>query len=65
VTEEEGSAERYVKRVERFRELGRSTALHRFWWLAHNVIAHPGIGIFPSRITFKFHDYTSKKINAL
>lgn len=39
------------------------TARHHFWWLAHNCVAHMGIGLFPTRATFWLHDYTSSKIN--
>lgn len=36
---------------------------HYFWWFVHNCIAHPMIGVIPIKTTFRFHDYTSDKIN--
>lgn len=36
---------------------------HYFWWFVHNCIAHPMIGLVPIKTTFRFHDYTSDKIN--
>lgn len=35
---------------------------HRAWWLVHNLVAHPLIGVFPTRVTFQFHDWTSRKM---
>jgi hypothetical protein len=32
------------------------------WWLVHNLIAHPLIGLLPFTSTFKFHDWTSRKL---
>lgn len=31
---------------------------HRFWYIAHNCIAHPLIGLFPGRLTWWIHDRT-------
>jgi hypothetical protein len=38
---------------------------HRAWWLVHNLIAHPLIGILPVRFAFKFHDWTSRQMSGL
>jgi len=38
---------------------------HYFWWLLHNLVAHPAIGIAPVRPAFEFHDWTSRKLNGL
>ena len=36
---------------------------HHFWWMIHNCVAHILIGIMPFNIFFRFHDWTSDKIN--
>ena len=36
---------------------------HRGWWLAHNCVAHPLIGLAPYKWTFDFHDWTSRKLH--
>lgn len=38
---------------------------HYFWWVVHNLIAHPAIGFAPIKATFDFHDWTSRKLNGL
>lgn len=38
---------------------------HHFWWLLHNCVAHMLIGLVPVKWFFDFHDWTSKKLNAL
>lgn len=38
---------------------------HHFWWLLHNLVAHPAIGLVPIKSTFDFHDWTSRKLNGL
>lgn len=38
---------------------------HHFWWLLHNLVAHPAIGLVPVKATFDFHDWTSRKLNGL
>lgn len=50
------------KQVRTF-DLFVARATHHFWWLVHNCIAHPMIGFAPIKSTFRFHDYTSDKIN--
>jgi hypothetical protein len=40
-------------------------AKHHFWWLLHNLVAHPAIGLFPVKTAFDFHDWTSRKLNGL
>jgi hypothetical protein len=42
-----------------------SAAQHHVWWLIHNVVAHPMIVIAPMGLTFRFHDWTSRKLNGL
>lgn len=36
---------------------------HFGWWLLHNCVAHPILGVCPVRKTFELHDWTSKKLN--
>lgn len=34
-----------------------------FEWFVHNFVAHIAIGLVPCRTTFKFHDYTAKRMD--
>jgi hypothetical protein len=61
---EDGSQQRFKARVKEFKKKQIPVLLHHYWWLVHNCIAHPLIGIAPCKNTFDFHDYTSRKINA-
>lgn len=36
---------------------------YRFWWFLHNCVAHVAIGLVPVRATFRFHDYTSRRMH--
>jgi hypothetical protein len=38
---------------------------HRFHWLLHNIPIHILIGLFPCKTTFKLHDWSSDRLNAL
>ncbi len=62
-SDETGSEERFEKRVEVFKQEEEPIYKHHVWWLIHNCIAHPLIGIVPCKATFDFHDWTSIKIN--
>ena len=55
---EPGSEHRYHERAHE-----RPWTAHTFWWIIHNVIAHPLIGLIPVNRTFKFHDWTSYKMH--
>ena len=57
---EDGSEERYDDALARAPWLK-----HQFYWIIHNVIAHPLIGIFPHQIFFELHDWTSRKMHSL
>lgn len=35
-----------------------------FWWVVHNCVAYPIIGLVPLKFAFDFHDYTAKKIGS-
>lgn len=54
---------RFGWRIEKWKRETGWALPHHFWWVVHNCIAHPMIGVVPVRPTFAFHDYTSKKIN--
>lgn len=37
--------------------------MKRFWWIIHNCIAHPWLGIRPtSRRANRFHDWTADRM---
>lgn len=56
---------RFQLRAEKFKDDGEVLGgiRHYGWWLLHNVVAHLGIGVFPTKPTFAFHDWTSHKLN--
>lgn len=31
------------------------------WWVVHNCIAHPLVGLLPFAFAFRFHDWTADK----
>lgn len=62
-SDETGAGERFVKRIAVFKQEEKPVYKHHVWWLIHNCVAHPLIGIVPCKKTFDFHDWTSKKIN--
>lgn len=61
-----GAWGRFHARILKFRKAGRRfpVSQHYAWWIIHNCIAHLAIGLLPHRLTFQFHDWTSKKLNA-
>ena len=61
-----GSEGRYAKRIEKFKARGvRFPRLQHYgWWMFHNIVAHGLLAIYPCRFTFRFHDWTSVKLNA-
>jgi hypothetical protein len=62
-SDETGAEDRFVKRIAAFKEEEKPVYKHHVWWLIHNCVAHPLIGVLPCKKTFDFHDWTSKKIN--
>jgi hypothetical protein len=56
---EDGSENRYDER-----RSAQSWLRHTFWWVLHNNVAHPLIGLVPTHATFEFHDWTSRKLHA-
>ena len=62
----EGSQARFHVRIEKFRQKGATfpVAHHYLWWLTHNAVAHPFLAVAPVPAAFRFHDWTSRKLNA-
>lgn len=62
---EEGSEERFANRIEIFKDqnIPLPKIRHYGWWWLHNCVSHPLIGFFPINIFFRFHDWTSIKLN--
>ena len=60
-----GSEGRFQEREQRFTRDAKPApkVRHRGWWLLHNNVAHPLLGLFPCGLTFLFHDWTSRKLN--
>lgn len=55
--------QRFRNRIWKYRDSGKNVLIHHFWWFVHNAIAHPIIAVCPTHRAFRFHDYTSDKIN--
>ena len=61
-SDESGSEQRFHRIIEKLKNKNNGVYKYRFWWIVHNCLAHFMIGIFPCKFSFKFRDYTSKKI---
>ncbi len=63
--DEDGSAERFYDRRDKFDTLYKTLPRARYyaWWVIHNCVSHPLIGLLPIGKTFKFHDWTSRKMH--
>jgi hypothetical protein len=61
-----GSEGRYAARIEKFKVQGKRfpRLQHYAWWFVHNIFAHGWLAIWPCRKSFRFHDWTSIKLNA-
>lgn len=57
---EDGSEQRYDERVANNSD---NRIKHHGWWVVHNCVAHPFIGLAPSKWAFDFHDWTSRQLN--
>ena len=63
------SEDRFYQRISRFASRSTPVWMHHFWWMTHNCVAHPIIGVVPlvsergGDLAFRFHDFTSRKIN--
>lgn len=61
-----GSYERYKARIPWFTYKGRKPfgiVCHHFFWVLHNCVAHPLLGISPRRQFLFFHELTSHWLN--
>lgn len=58
-----GSAKRFESRMAK-NPHPASKIRHLGWWVVHNVVSHPLIGLLPFRWAFDFHDWTSVKLNS-
>lgn len=60
-----GSYGRFKERIKKFKDKHTDfpRVRHGFWWVMHNCVAHPIIGVLPVKKSFDFHDFTSDKIN--
>lgn len=38
-------------------------ARHHVWWVLHNLLSHPVLGVWPSTRAIRFHDWTSHHLN--
>ena len=54
---------RFRNRLENW--LGKPSGFteHARWWLLHNCVAHPLLGLFPNQRAVSYHDWTSMKLN--
>ncbi len=63
VDNEDGAEDRFYARAEQHVQRYGDRRRYYLWWVIHNCLAHPLIGILPFRPFFEFHDYTSRRIN--
>ncbi len=59
---EDGSRVRFYDRRGQWSWEKLSVTKYYFWWVIHNCVAHPLIGIIPVKKMFKFHDWTSHRM---
>ncbi len=59
------SEDRYRFRKMHWAHSGKRLAQtrHHAWWVLHNVISHPLLGVLPTSSAIWFHDWTSKHLN--
>jgi hypothetical protein len=62
--DETGSHLRYLDRLG-YNPYPTPRIKHWGWWLLHNCITHPLIGVMPIKPMFEFHDWTSRRLNRL
>lgn len=60
---EDGSADRFAEDQKVWEDHPAGKIKHLGWWLIHNVIAHPLIGVLPVHFALQFHDYTSRQMH--
>lgn len=57
------SVGRFRQRVNNWVDVDHGYMTHHLWWLLHNCVAHPALGLVPCQKTVDFHDWTSDKLN--
>lgn len=64
-TLDEGAAVRYKARVQSFKADGHSwpRVRHFFFWMVHNVVVHPMLGLVVNDKTTALHDLSSQWLN--
>lgn len=62
---ESGSEDRFHRRIEWWKESGKRfpRIRHHAWWIVHNCVSHPLLGVRPSPRAIQFHDWTSMHLN--
>lgn len=57
--------DRYIMRKKDWGDVFPNTGWmrHKFHWILHNCIVHVLIGLFPSKIICKLHDWSSIELN--
>ena len=62
---EDGSHKRYINDRSLVKVFLRKRGLikHYLWWLFHNCIAHPLIGLIPIKVMFRLHDWSSHRMH--
>lgn len=60
-----GAGARYHRRIKVWRDQGRISPRlrHHFWWLLHNLLSHPLLGVYPFLWCIWLHDWTSMHLN--
>lgn len=61
--DEDGSEERFATDIVAYDADQRPRAVLFAWWLLHNLVAHPLIGVLPLKPFFSFHDWTSRRMH--
>lgn len=60
---EDGAGERYITRAAATPPQWPVRVARHAWWIAHNTVAHPLIGLLPVGPFFRLHDWTSRKMH--
>jgi hypothetical protein len=60
-----GCETRYHFRKRRWAKSGEPAAQlkHQAWWVVHNCVAHPLLGVAPTKPALWFHDWTARYLN--
>jgi hypothetical protein len=63
--DEDGAQFRFVERKVLFEKAYKRFphARYYWWWLVHNIVSHPLIGLLPVKMFFNLHDWTSRRMH--